>query len=131
MNNFSDFMWAVILILVSIALYILIFSQMKACADEIIICPNCGKQLYRYKSNIVEGEMITADKAEPLGSLPQPKDTDEFVCPYCGAPLNGFEFWFWKRKRPLPKMIYSGGLTVLTINGWKPYEVNIDDINKK
>ena len=67
--------------------------------------------------------------------IPQPQPTDDMVCPLCKAPLNGYEFWFWNKKRDLPKMVYNA-ITLLTKDKdgnfiWIPYEVVMDEDKEK
>ena len=95
-----------------------------------IYCANCKEILYKYEGTLEHGSAILAKDFYPYGDIPKPVPEDDMLCPKCGAPLNGYEFWFWSRGRPLPKMVY-GAITLMTKEDenfiWKPYQVELED----
>lgn len=101
-------------------------------ADEPIYCPDCKTYLYDYKGEL-EHKVHQDFKAKdfiPKEGIPQPSEHDEMVCPLCKAPLNGYEYWFWKRHRPLPKMVYKAVTLMTKKEGkfcWRPYKVELKD----
>jgi hypothetical protein len=103
-----------------ISLLTVIFTLVLAItvfADIPIYCPKEKIHLYDYlKDEIPKGELLKAWDFKPVNeNIPQPKESDPMVCPLCGAPLNGYEYWFWSRGRSLPRLIYPA-FTFMTKN---------------
>lgn len=105
-------------------------------ADIQIYCPKCHKHLYDYKGEEIPRPVdnrsgLNIKDVVPVEGVPVPTEQDKFVCPYDQAPLNGWEYWFWEKGRPLPKMVYPA-ISVLTKDAsgewvWVPDEVKIKD----
>lgn len=96
-----------------------------------VYCPLCHKHLYRLK---YEGKLLLDDlKVENFESISGDEimPDNRFLCPIDDAPLNGWEYWAWKRDMNQPKMVYPA-LTVMIKdeNGnfvWFPDDVDIAD----
>ncbi|MHA1973010.1 MAG: hypothetical protein ACTSW1_08455 [Candidatus Hodarchaeales archaeon] len=60
--------------------------------DSIIVCWECGKDIYRFRG-AKDWEMISAAQFEPLEGIPAPRDGELVACPKCGKLLiRGEEF---------------------------------------
>lgn len=102
-----------------------------------IYCPHCHTHLYNYKRIVFfdsENHQIVM-KAEDfipvVKGMPQPTEESPFECCYCHAPLNGWQYWFWKRHQNLPKFsTYIVSVMTKDEYGnfkWIPYDININD----
>ena len=101
----------------------LIFIQ-TAFAVIPIYCPEEKIHLYDYQYDVIVKNAILAKDFKPTYQIPQPKETDDFVCPLCHAPLNGWEYMGRKYKSFTN---VCGVVSLLTKDElgfkWIPYDV--------
>ena len=79
--------------------------------------------------------MLLAGCAEPKDRVFCPKcrralTQIQKICPKDSAPLNGYEYWFWSRNRPAPKMAYPAKTYLIKKDGkfiWYPDNVDLHD----
>lgn len=111
-----------------------LFVSFEVFAEKEVYCPATKELVYYYKYDVKPGpgETFKASDFRPAkeGVL-QPVEGDYFVCPETDVPMNGFEYWFYERKRSLPKMAFNA-VTFLTKDEhgnfiWWPHEVNMHD----
>ncbi len=92
-----------------------------------IYCPECKTHLYDYqKDEIIPNTFIIASDFKPLGDIPQPKESDDMICPLCKHPLNGWEYYGHITKhKSFTNM--CGAISMLTKDDlgfkWIPYDV--------
>lgn len=58
-------------------------------SEPVIICASCDTRLFLCHAigRYFAGAKVSADDFIPIeASIPQPKDGDEMVCPFCGEP---------------------------------------------
>lgn len=85
-----------------------------AFAEIPIYCPHEKILLYNYQKEIKPNEVMKAEDFKPANDLiSQPKENTPMVCPICGSPLNGYEWWNWEKKMKPPVFVFNG-LTMLT-----------------
>ena len=110
-----------------IFLFLFLLISIPAFAETVdIYCPKCHKFLWELKyenpltlddfrtDNIIKGE----PSAKPL-------------CPFDGAPINGWEYWAYERDMHPPVMVYPA-LTVWTLDEqgdfiWFPDDVVVSN----
>ena len=102
-------------ILICVFLSIIFCGLVFAAKFVDVYCPKCLKYLFtlEYESG------LTLSDADGHG----------LICPFDGAPLNGWEYWAWERGMSAPKMVYPA-LTVWTTDDgdmfyWFPHNVDI------
>ena len=101
-------------ITVAFASLMLMCSVVKA--DWNIYCPDTKEVVYIYKGDFKDFNYSDF--------IPNPEDGSRMVCPGTQIPLNGFEYFFWKKGYTLPKMAYNAVSLLTKENGefvWKPY----------
>jgi len=120
---------------INIILASLILLANVAFADVRIYCPNCKTHLYDYVGSeepLRTGINLSAsDFHSVIDGVIDPVDGDDTICPLCKSPLNGYEYWFWSKKREVPRMAYS----VLTFYiedrvgnlKWYPFDLLLDE----
>lgn len=60
---------------------------------DIVVCPECRIKLYRFTSDLCEGDRISLSDAEPIGKTPIPYLGDPLECWSCNARIhNGCRF---------------------------------------
>lgn len=115
---------------------LLFFSVSETRSDEsrLIYCPEGETAVYLYTGPVIEPSThVKAEYFTPVErNVPQPTEKDEMVCPGTDVPLNGYEWWFWKRGQPLPRLTFPGAVTLLTKDEqgnfvWWPWELNIEE----
>ena len=121
-----------------IFLFLLIFFlTTNSYADIAIYCPHCHKHLYDYKKDEIprpidgKVQIYAADFIPASSDIKAPTEDSEMVCPFDQAPLNGWEYWFWAKKRSLPRMSYPA-ISLLTKDKdgkfiWLPDDIVIPD----
>ena len=117
---------------------ILVFSSIvvpNVSAEIKVYCPYCKQHLYTYKYNADQlKEGLYPQDLEPANaSVPFLTLRDKFICPYDGAPLNGWLYWAWEQKRPLPEFRYKAyNIYTKDANGnfvWVPWgKVEVDSV---
>lgn len=116
------------------AFWCLIFLAFPVSAEE-IYCAHCKKHLYTTTYTIDEAVKsnikVEAKDFIPMDGVLKPFSGMKFVCPFDGAPLNGYEYWFWSRSRKEPVMAYHAlTLYVKDKDGefmWYPHKVDLHD----
>ncbi len=61
-------------------------------ANTLVLCPKCGKDLYRLRTDVVDGTHIASALFEPLPGVPTVLDGLPNPCPECGH--HWFPQWF-------------------------------------
>jgi len=93
-----------------------------------IYCPECKTHLYDYQSTvIIEDKNLMAIDFKPASeNIPQPKESDDMICPLCKHPLNGWEYYGHIIKHKSFTNVI-GVVSVLTKDEWGfkwiPYDV--------
>lgn len=113
-------------------LFFLNINVMLVSADMEVYCPFCKEHIYNYKKDtIASNEIVAAEDFEGVGDILSPDDHDEMICPICGAPINGYEYWFWSRGYQPTRMVFPAvSLYFKNADGtfeWKPEEVDLED----
>ncbi len=95
--------------------------------DVPIYCPDCKVHLYDYEGTTTPGEKYYAKDFIPIGSIKQPTEADELICPLCSSELNGWTYWAQSKGYQIPALAHSGAISFLTkVDGefkWFPYDV--------
>lgn len=64
-----------------------------ALKGDTIVCPSCGRDVFRFRRDIRVNEARRADDLEPIDThVAQPRDSDAARCPFCVellAPTEG------------------------------------------
>ena len=86
-----------------------------AFAEIPIYCPHEKILLYYYQNDEISLKgILRAEDFKPANDLiPQPQENSEMVCPICGSPLNGYEWFAFEKKMKPTVMIYKA-ITLLT-----------------
>jgi hypothetical protein len=120
-------------IIVGLLLFISV-SETRSDESRLIYCPEGKTAVYLYTGPVIEASTeVKAEYFRPVDeNVENPKETDPMNCPGTDVPLNGYEWWFWKRGRPLPKLTFPGAVTLLTKDEqgnflWWPWELDIED----
>lgn len=124
-------------IIICLIISTVVLTSSLAYAKINIYCPNCKKHLYIFqKRTMFPGQIQKHTDYVAVNGANEPCEycmMDEvLVCPDCKAPLNGYLYWFWKRRRELPKMPFPG-ITYYILDKdtntlkWYPYEVDLQD----
>lgn len=96
---------------------VLLFALIGFCFAEIpVYCPHEKILLYYYQKEIKPNEILKAKDFKPANdNIPQPQENAPMVCPICGSPLNGYEWFTWEKKMPPIKMVFKA-IILLTID---------------
>lgn len=98
-------------------------------AQSIIYCPETLEPLYETTYDLstrTGNDPVLAEDFKPVSEyIPQPVNGTRMVCPGTNIPLNGFEYFYWKRGYSLPKLAYQA-VSLLTKDKkgnfvWLPY----------
>ena len=115
--------------IVRIILIIMLLCSYALASQSIeIYCPHCKEHLYTYQGAEFPGNILPPrEELIKEYDVGRPRD---FVCPFCGAPLNGWEYHFWKKGMNLPKMrakVHT--VWIKTEDGfeWYPYKLNLKE----
>lgn len=120
-----------------LSLTIIFFSAQNVFADINIYCAECKKKIlvYQKESLPLDGVYDKADFVSVSKNKKFEKSAEKFICPYDGAPLNGYEYWFWVKGYPAPKMMLSVGTFHVKLKdgkfGWLPSEVELHEHKQK
>jgi len=100
-------------------------------ADMTIYCPETKRPLYIYREEMVSGAVLMASDFEPVDkNVRQPRAADKFNCPICATPLNGWEYWFYKRRLNSPNIVYPAISLLTKEDGkfvWRPDPLNLPE----
>ncbi len=124
-DRFNTFLIGILVGAVILSLIIAVSAH----AEE-IYCPDCDTPLYEFTQPLIRG--ITTDNIMPDDFIPLSMNIKKFTikdklnCPLCTAPLNGYLYPYWKKRLPLPKLVYPA-LTLKTKDGWKPYQFSLEE----
>ena len=123
----------IVIQIISIFLFALTFSSCyKPIIGTKIYCPKCHRHLYTYTGEISKLKEFDMLKFVPNGwTTPEFYENQNVSCPYDTAPLNGYKYWFWERKRPLPNIVYRAETFMTKDSSGKfyytPFEVDLKD----
>lgn len=94
-----------------------------------IYCGKCKKSFYKYigevPSNFTYKDLVNV--------APKVEYPESWVCPKDNAPLNGWKYWFWERKRHEPVMVYPAVTVLIKRDGkfiWVPDDIKKIDVGK-
>ena len=110
-----------------ISILLVVISSSIAFADTVdIYCPKCHKFLWELNYDIP----LTLDDFK-TNNIIKGEPSTKPLCPFDGAPINGWEYWAYERGMHPPVMAYPA-LTVWTLNEqgdfiWFPDDVVILD----
>ena len=92
-----------------------------------IYCPECHRHIYTYDGEIPLNFKTTDINEKNLKGY---KKGDKLICKFDQAPINGWEYWFWKRDRLPPKMVYPALAVMIKKDKsfvFYPDEANLED----
>jgi len=120
-------------IIFCLAIILLSASTLEAITE--IYCPSTRELAYYYLGDLFAPVETFKDKPflqEDFLNLDGTPVHGKSVCPKTEVPINGFEWWFYKRGYNIPKIVYNSGYTFLTKDEegnfvWKPYDLNISE----
>ncbi len=110
---------------------IALFISFDVYAGTTIYCPSTKEPIYEYKYEITsDTEFKTVDftPTDPNGwqiNMFRPINYKN------GVPLDGYDYWFWSRGRPLPKKNFTTYTFLIKDNNgnfvWMPYKVDLEE----
>lgn len=83
------------ILIIALAFGFVLCLTLSAFAQIPIYCPKCKTHLYNYQKEVENGAIVKAIDFKPASEdIKQPREQDPMVCPFDGAELNGWMYWY-------------------------------------